>query len=257
MTEANQNIARSRLSLKRALWRRWLFLWPASLALFLYPVSNTVLRTAMLICFLLLGVGLIGFNWKDRWLRISAVLITVLLTILLLLPGRNTATRSLRQAYLESLRSYEGTRYVWGGENRLGIDCSGLIRKGWVDALALQGLKSLNPALLRQGLFIWWHDYSARALGEQYLQLTTHILDSDSVNQVDYAKIQPGDFAVTVDGIHVLAYLGNEEWIEADPDAKRVLRLSTPSTNPWFNAPIQVMRWTQLDSRPPSPTNKE
>ncbi len=27
---------------------------------------------------------------------------------------------------------YQGVRYVWGGEGLLGIDCSGLVRKGLV-----------------------------------------------------------------------------------------------------------------------------
>ncbi|MBI3986575.1 MAG: C40 family peptidase [Lentisphaerae bacterium] len=30
---------------------------------------------------------------------------------------------------VQCLRRYEGTLYVWGGENRRGIDCSGLVRK--------------------------------------------------------------------------------------------------------------------------------
>lgn len=249
MLEPSHAIPTQRHSWSRALRKRWLLLWPASLALCLYPVSNTYLRLAMVVCLLLLGVGLVAFNWRHRWLRITTLSIASALAILMLLPGRDAATHSLQQSYLASLRKYEGTRYVWGGENRLGIDCSGLVRKGWVNSLAFQGLKSLNPALLRQSIFIWWNGCSARALGEEHLELTTHVLDADSVNQLDYTQLQPGDFAVTADGVHVLAYLGDKEWIEADPDAKRVLRLTTPSSNTWFNEPITVMRWKQLDER--------
>ena len=46
---------------------------------------------------------------------------------------------------------------------------------------------------------------------------------SDSVISSDSSRLRPGDLAVTEDGVHVMAFLGDQRWIEADPDAKRVL----------------------------------
>ena len=233
-------------SVKRALWKRWLVLWPVTLALMVYPVSNTALRLAMIACFILLVSGLVAFNWRHRWLKIALVSVTVFLLAFLLWPGRKAHIPSLQHQYLESLRRYEGVRYVWGGENRFGIDCSGLVRRGLVNGLLNESFRTVNPALIRQGLFIWWNDCSARAMGEEHRHLTTSVIESDSINRIDPTQIEPGDFAVTADGIHVVAYLGGNEWIEADPDAKRVLRLTTPSTNSWFDTPVRVMRWTLL-----------
>lgn len=232
--------------MRHALWKRWLLLWPLTLALVIYPVSNTILRLATVVCFVLLAAGLVVFNWQHRRLTFAVALVAVAGLAFLFLPGRKAPMIALQQQYLGSLRRYEGVRYVWGGENRFGIDCSGLVRRGLVNALMAESFRTLNPGLLRQGLFLWWNDCSARALGDEHLHLTTTVVDSDSINQIDPARIQPGDFAVTTDGIHVVAFLGGKEWIEADPDARSVLCLSTPSTNSWFDTPVKVMRWTLL-----------
>jgi len=239
---------------RRAFWKRWLLLGPLTLALIAYPVSNTILRVAVIVCVLLLAGGLVAFNWRARWLRILAASVATVFLLFLLLPGRRVSVDSLRRSYLASLRGYEGTRYVWGGENQLGIDCSGLVRKSLVNSLVAEGLGTLNPSLLRKGVSLWWQDCSARALGERHRQLTTQVLDADAINQVDHAQIQAGDFAVTVDGVHVLAYLGGLEWIEADPDARKVLRLTAPSTNSWFDAPVRIMRWQQFNEGAPDQT---
>ena len=178
-------------SVKRALWKRWLLLWPFALALVVYPVSNTALRLSVIVCFILLAAGLVAFNWHHRGLKIALASVAMALLAFLLLPGRKAQVPSLQQQYLESLRRYEGVRYVWGGENRFGIDCSGLVRRGLVNALVGESLKTVNPALLRQGLFVWWNDCSARALGDEHLRLTTSVIESDSINQIDPAQIQP------------------------------------------------------------------
>ncbi len=53
--------------------------------------------------------------------------------------------------------------------------------------------------------------------------------------------------AVTEDGVHILAYLGDKVWIEADPIYKKVIKVSIPETdNPWFNTPVYILRWQQF-----------
>ena len=54
---------------------------------------------------------------------------------------------------------------------------------------------------------------------------------------------------MTESGVHTLAYLGGQTWIEADPDAGRVLQAQVPSKSPWFNEPVKIMRWAQLDEK--------
>jgi hypothetical protein len=237
---------------RQILWRRWLALWPITFAVAIYPVSNSWLRVATLICLALLWVGLLGFYWRLKWLRLAALTMSLLVIAGLSLSGRRADMQSLGKRYAHSLRCYNGTRYIWGGENRLGIDCSGLVRVGLINANLREGLQTLNPALLRTGLSLWWQDCSARALGEEYRQLSRHLFDAPSINQLDETRLQSGDFAVTDDGLHVMAYLGERNWIEADPEERRVLALKVPTTNAWFEFPVKLMRWRQLEVNDPA-----
>ena len=104
----------------------------------------------------------------------------------------------------------------------------------------------MNPALIRTGVYLWWHDCSARALGEEFKQLTFSLTNAASINRLDASGLRSGDLAVTEDGIHVLAFLGDAHWIEADPDGKQVLIIEVPSTNSWFGVPVKLVRWSQL-----------
>lgn len=233
--------------LRRALWRRWVVLWFITIALVAYPVSNGWLRVAILSFGLLCWVGLLGFYWSVKWLRYMALALPLLAVAGLVSPGRRPDVPNVRDRYVHALRSYENTRYVWGGENRLGIDCSGLVRKALIKANVIEGLKTSNPVLLRKALALWWNDCSARALAEEYREFTQHLFDASSLNELDHAQVQPGDLAITDDGIHVLAYLGNRTWVEADPEARRVLVLGIPARNSWFDTPVRLVRWRQLN----------
>jgi hypothetical protein len=175
--------------------------------------------------------------------------VTASIVLFLLAPGRAVDTAGLSRAYVQSLQKYEGVEYVWGGETARGIDCSGLIRRGLIDANWQQGWRTLNPALVRQSINMWWHDCSAKALKEEYRGWTQTLFTSNSLNTLDATRLQAGDIAVTSNGVHTLAYLGNNTWIEADPKAWKVLRLRTPTDNAWFNLPVHLLRWTQLDNK--------
>ena len=151
---------------------------------------------------------------------------------------------------MRMLLTYEKVPYVWGGESKRGIDCSGLMRCALIDAEVRRGITSLNPSLVRAGFSLWWNDCSARAMKDEF-QGRTHLLFTvDSINQIDSAEIKPGDIAVTSSGVHVLAYVGNKTWIEADPNegaGHQVIEVKTPARNAWFNMPVHVMRWRELE----------
>jgi NlpC/P60 family protein len=227
---------------------RWFALWPISIALAVYPVSNRILRSAFLFCILLLIIGLLGFFWRVKWLRFTTLALVAFAIVCFVIPGNPIDNDSLRRAYTRSLKRYEGSRYVWGGENSLGIDCSGLVRAGLINAEFSEAFRKRNPALLRTSASLWWHDCSAGALGEGYRELTFPLFDAQAINQIDSTRLQPGDLAVTEDGIHVLAYLGNKTWIEADPFPQRVITVSVPTTNEWFDTPVKLVRWRQLQT---------
>ena len=79
-----------------------------------------------------------------------------------------------------------------------------------------QGLTTLNPEVIREGFALWWNDCSAKELKDDYQGRTRLLLIAPGLNQINDSAIQPGDIAVTSSGVHVLAYVGNQTWIEAE-----------------------------------------
>jgi len=234
-------------------WKRrnlliwWSIGWFFWVLLLFYPISYGILRLALVMLAVVLWLGMLGLFWHQLWVRLGCLVLAGVVGAIALLPGPPPDSETLRQDYVQALNAYTGTTYVWGGETRLGIDCSGLVRRGLVDANLKRGLLTLNPHLIRQAISLWWYDASAQALGEEYRDLTRRIGQADSINQIDPASLQPGDIAVTVDGVHVLAYTGNNIWIEADPHHKRTIRVKVPDfSNPWFQVPVQILQWRQF-----------
>lgn len=231
-------------------------LWLAALVLLvavaLFPVSNTITRAGSLILFFSVWFGLILLYWHCRPLRYSLLSITLLVGGFLALPARHLpAAASLRSDYVAGLRRYEGVIYYWGGESPKGIDCSGLIRRGLIDALIYRGIRIFDPGLVRRAFSFWWHDTSAKALGQQHNGHTVHVLDTPSLNTLDHSKLLPGDLAVTRGGAHIMAYLGSNVWIEADPGVGRVICITAPSSAAgWLQMPMNIVRWSVLSTEP-------
>lgn len=231
--------------------------WIVALIVFVvcayYPVGTKASRLAGVVSFAFLWLGLGVFFWKYRLLRWAVPAVTVAVGIFLLLPGRPVSQEALREKYVGCLKRYVGVLYVWGGENAVGIDCSGLMRRGLMDALFLEGLKTLNPSLVRESIHLWWNDTTARVLGEAagptvaVTEPPKGKADAPSINLLDHSLLQPGDMAVTTSGIHVLAYLGDQTWIEADPGVGTVVLAKAPSRdNPWLSSPVNIVRWKLL-----------
>lgn len=212
-----------------------------------YPVETMKLRAAVLALTVFVWFGFLFAVWRHRLIRGLMVLITAVVVAFLVLPGRESYDRAaLTQAYLSALQRYEGAPYVWGGEKAWGIDCSGLMRRALGDALITQGVRTLNPTLIRKAAHLWWSDTTARNLGEGRGGVR-FLFETPSINQLDHTKIRPGDMAVTQSGVHILGYLGNNVWIEADPAAQRVLQATAPSEEMlWFKGPMKVVRWEML-----------
>jgi len=239
------------MALHIVLRRVGLFLWVLAAVLLVtlicYPVETMRLRAAVLALAVFVWFGLLFAMWHHRLVRGVMVLIMAVIVAFLILPGRESYDRtSLTQAYLAALQRYKGAPYVWGGEKPWGIDCSGLMRRALGDALITQGIRTLNPTLIRKAAHLWWSDTTARNLGEGRggAQL---LFDTPGINQLDHTKIHPGDMAVTQSGVHILGYLGNNTWIEADPAAQKVLIARAPSEEMlWFKGPMKIVRWEML-----------
>jgi hypothetical protein len=215
----------------------------AAIVLAFSVVSTRLTRLALASAIAALVAGVLVLSWKRRWVFSLMTGLILAGLAFVLLPGR-TASENLRTQYIRALASYSGSPYVWGGESRRGIDCSGLPRRSLQDALVREGLLTLNPAMIRLALDLWWNDTTAQSIGDGYEGRTRMVTQCRTLNTLDHSLLQPGDMAVTTSGGHMLAYLGNNRWIEADPLDLRVLEFAIPEPkNAWFSSPMKIVRW--------------
>ncbi len=235
----------STLSFFRMAWLLLAILTAASVVL---PLNFGLVRAFITAGIPLTLLGAVGLLWKRRVWRWLPALLLLLITAVAVLPERNPDIGRLREVYVQRLMTYQGVPYFWGGENRQGIDCSGLVRRALIEADLRVGLATLNPALLRAAYRLWRWDFPAQALRDASQGGTVKIGDGESVNNLENSAAKPGDLAVTRDGRHVMAYLGEGEWIEADPGVGLVIRARVPvMDNPWFDKPVTVVRWRQFE----------
>jgi hypothetical protein len=229
----------------------WSILFLLLLSIHWYPIRFGTLRLLLVVGVLALWCGVLWLSWQHKIAKRVLLTVSILLITFLLFPSRPSDSQTLRREYVRALKNYEGTTYVWGGESKRGIDCSGLIRCALIDANVKQGFAQINPSAIREGLSLWWNDCSANALKENYQDRTRLLFTAPNLNHLNYSAILPGDIAVTSSGVHVLAYVGNQTWIEADPNeihGNRVIQVRTPTRNAWFNMPVHIMRWRQFET---------
>lgn len=221
------------------------------LACWYSPILNVPIRLVTIATGFLILSGSIILTWKIKWLRWTLFVVYTALTAFILSPSRHPYDRTqLRNTYCQSLQSYLGSHYVWGGEGRFGIDCSGLVRRGMEDAMVHRGFAEFNPALVRQGALLWWQDTTAHEIGHGYGGRTHFVTSCKTLNILDYSLLQPGDMAVTTSGVHIMAYLGNKRWIAADPEAMNVVTFDIPEMHSGFFAmPMNIVRWKILDDQ--------
>lgn len=210
----------------------------------LNPVNSKILKLAFLGCVVGAWIGFTVLAWKHKPARLAALVLPLLAAIPFILPARAIDAEELRRDYVRRMSEFEGTKYHWGGESSRGIDCSGLPRRAYRDALLAYGLKHFNGGALRGYLEQWWFDASAKALGEGYRGYTTPMGTEGTIQGMDYDGLVPGDLAVTTCGVHILAYAGDGKWIQADPGIGAVATLSgRTSDNVWFRSSVTTHRW--------------
>ena len=238
-------------------WNRLLALAaiPLIICAVFHPVNNGTLRLITIGAIVIPVLALLLWSWSDR-LRRTVLISCISLGLLpLILPSRPVDAKALHQHYIQALTRFEGTRYHWGGETFTGIDCSGLPRRALQQAMLRQGLKQFNGGLIRKAVFHWWFDASAEALATEYrnyalpLNRPTETDSTNTIRSMTYDELNPGDFAVTGDRQHLIVYLGNGQWIQADPGTGRVITLNGyQDENPWFYSSVTMHRWSILES---------
>jgi len=229
-----------------------LWVWMLVIDAALYVMSATFMLTRLYVVFvgawgLFTGIlYLAHLHRRTQWPARVGVLLVAAIVIWAIIGGRAADTAQLRALYVTRLRAFMGTRYIWGGETHVGIDCSGLARVALYEAMALEGLREGNPRLLGPALWaFWWRDMSAKAMGEGAHGYTQIIAEDIPASRI---RLRPGDLAIMGEGKHVLIYLGDEEWIEASGVEGRVgLNTATEHrVGRWSIPPVTYARWSVL-----------
>lgn len=213
--------------------------------LVLYPINSIMVRVPLLALLPTIWLTLVALASPLRWLRNGVLALPVLAFCALTFPGRVIDSDDLRQRIVGALRGYEGATYMWGGENGLGIDCSGLVRRARRDAEWSSAFARFDSGAARRALALWWNDQSAKAMGDNEGSTTVLLGTVPTLAGCPHERYRPGDFAV-LGGVHVLAALGDGVWIEADPALGKVVILRPGDTNAWLHQPAQLVRWTAL-----------
>jgi hypothetical protein len=216
------------------------------------PIPFQSLKIAFLLSILCIITGAYYLFCRQRTLIGVVGLLVVLGSVVIgFWPQQAHSIPKLQSAYVASLRSYIGTKYVWGGENARGIDCSGLVRRAMLDALLSRGWQEKNPSLWRSAAEIWWNDCAARNMKEGEDGRYGEQFAASNLNQLAYSRLSIGDLAVTKSGVHVLAFVGGKTWIQADPNlvngGDKVILTTAPSESGWFKQGIVICRWTLLN----------
>jgi hypothetical protein len=234
---------------RRLSWLLWFLSLLFLLALCAYPLSTASTRASEIALLALVYFWLIGLVWKQVAFRFALTGLALFSGVFLCLPAKSGTDRAaLRTEFVASIQRYRGIPFYWGGESFKGVDCSGLVRRGMIDALFLRGFKSFDPGLVREGFSMWWNDTTAEEFGKGKPGLTQQLFKTKNLNELDDSKLLPGDLAVTIPGVHIMTFLGNHLWIEADPGEHRVTTLTAPIPhNTWLLSPMQIVRWRVLE----------
>ena len=119
--------------------RIWIWSVILTAVVCLWPVEYQATRLGFASGVAVTWAGALVLCWWRKSIRIALIIAGLLPALAVSLPGRAVDPDLLAADYCRALRWFRGVRYVWGGEGFLGIDCSGLVRKGLVGGSFVTG----------------------------------------------------------------------------------------------------------------------
>lgn len=208
------------------------------------PVATGISRATELICAVMVIGCLLNWVWPKRPVRFAVFGALGAGILFFACPfGPMVKPEDERAAIIAAAKTYAGTRYVWGGESSRGIDCSGLIRCAYRDAAVTLAIRHFSPPLARRATGLWWRDQAARDFENSGAIAGRRIAVLPTLRGETPASVLPGDVAIVGDGLHVLLYLGEQRWIQADPSSHTVHEDdSRTSRNIWLNGTATILR---------------
>jgi cell wall-associated NlpC family hydrolase len=113
----------------------------------------------------------------------------------------------------------------------------------YIDAAMSSAWRDISPAHLRRALHLWLRDQGASNFENNAPIEGKRIVTLPSIKGRTPKTILPGDLAIVGDGIHVLLYLGENRWIQADPSSSTVHEDDTSNGQiSWFNGKAVILR---------------
>jgi hypothetical protein len=75
------------------------------------------------------------------------------------------------------------------------------------------------------------------------------VTQAENLAKLDWSAVKPGD-VLAVNGVHVIAYLGDGQCLDSDPlhdgvGDVSVLSLIAKKNDAWFAGPVRVERWVK------------
>lgn len=233
------------------LWIMALLLLVTAIGLRTMPMNTAsrMLVTVALLFSVFTGMAYIVSLFENHpKLLFPAVFFLLLAILWAAIGGKPPKASAFRANYVKDLSSFVGTRYVFGGETHTGVDCSGLARAAFWQSMLKEGIREFNPDLLGRSFWMfWWRDLSAQEIAAGKYGYTIYVGSADKLAGYDNSRLHSGDLAIAQNS-HVLIYMGDGKWIEANPDeGKVVIHKNVANSNrPYFNTRVIFRRWWLL-----------
>ncbi|HAN09867.1 MAG TPA: hypothetical protein DCP90_04555 [Clostridiales bacterium] len=235
----------------------WVTVWQIIITLMvvvflilIHPVPERLSKHLVIGSFVVSWLIIVFKLWNNYFTRAVVIIATVF--IFVTYYGSNKVIVSdelIRLSYIENLKNYENTNYMSGGENRIGIDSSGLIRRPMIDTFIEMGFKTKNMQYIRMALSIWMDDYAISDIYNNYKGMYIDILKFCSICEITDKNIKSGDILIYDNYSQVYIYLGNNEWIEVNPhDKKTIIVSAIPALSIMREISGKVVRWKVLES---------